>query len=194
MRIDHVIYAARDLEATAARLEAEHGLKAVGGGRHDGMGTHNTIVPLGNGYLEILAVIDPEEARTSSLGRAVTSRIETRGEGLAGWAAAVEDVEEVAERNGSEISTIGRQGMTARLTGVAEAMAEPCLPFFIQRDAGIPDPARAGAAYGGIAWLEVAGEPERLGAWLGGLGELPLRISPGPPAVLAVGIGDRELR
>jgi hypothetical protein len=190
MRIDHVIYAAADLEATAARLEQEHGLKAVGGGRHDGMGTHNTIVPLGNGFLEILAVIDPQEAETSPLGRAITGRIESLGEGLMGWAAAVDSVEEVAERLGTEISTIGRQGMTARLTGVAEAMAEPCLPFFIERDPGVADPAGGGGD--GITWLGVAGEPERLGAWLGGLGELPLRISPGPPAVLGVGIGDRE--
>ena len=115
MRIDHVIYAARDLDATAARLEQEHGLKAVGGGRHDGMGTHNTIVPLGGGYLEILAVADPVEAQGSPLGRAVTGRIEALGEGLMGWAAAVEDVAAVAERIGSEVSTIGRQGMTARL-------------------------------------------------------------------------------
>jgi hypothetical protein len=192
MRIDHVIYAARDLDAAAARLEAEHGLEAVGGGRHDGMGTHNTIVPLGNGFLELLAVIDPEEASTSPLGRAITQRIASQGEGLMGWAAAVDSVEEVARRLGTQISTIGRQGMTARLTGVAEAMAEPCLPFFIERDQGVADPAGAGGE--GIAWLEVAGEPERLGAWLGGLGGLPLRISPGLPAVLAIGIGDRELR
>src|SRR4051794_5170949 len=157
MRIDHVILASADLAATAARLEEEHGLKAVGGGRHDGMGTHNTIVPLGGGYLEILAVADPVEAQGSPLGRAVTGRIEALGEGLMGWAAAVDDVAAMAERIGSEVSTIGRQGMTARLTGVAEAMKEPCLPFFIERDAGVADPGGRGGA-GGIAWIEVAGE------------------------------------
>jgi hypothetical protein len=59
MRIDHVILATPDLDATATRLAAEHGLEAVGGGRHEGMGTHNLIVPLGGGYLELLAVADP---------------------------------------------------------------------------------------------------------------------------------------
>ena len=42
-------------------------------------------------------------------------------------------------------------------------------------------------------WVEVAGDPERLRAWLGE-SELPVRVSGGDPAVLAVGIGDRILR
>ena len=50
MRIDHVIVAATDLGAAAARLEGEYGLHALGGGRHEGLGTHNRIVPLGGGY------------------------------------------------------------------------------------------------------------------------------------------------
>jgi hypothetical protein len=51
--------AATDLGAAAARLESEHGLRASGGGEHEGLGPHNRIVPLGGGYLEILAVADP---------------------------------------------------------------------------------------------------------------------------------------
>ena len=62
VRIDHAIWATRDLDAAAARFEREHGLRAAGGGRHDGMGTHNRIVPLGGGYLELLAVADADEA------------------------------------------------------------------------------------------------------------------------------------
>src|SRR3954449_12439249 len=76
VRIDHVIWATADLDAAAARLERDHGLRAAGGGVHDGMGTHNRILPLGGGYLELLAVRDPEEAAGSHLGRAVTARLE----------------------------------------------------------------------------------------------------------------------
>ena len=65
MRIDHVIYAAADLDAAAARIESELGLVAGGGGRHEGLGTVNRIVPLGGGYLELLAVADREEAEGS---------------------------------------------------------------------------------------------------------------------------------
>jgi hypothetical protein len=43
VRIDHVIYASADLDVAAARVQAGLGLKAAGGGRHDGLGTHNRI-------------------------------------------------------------------------------------------------------------------------------------------------------
>lgn len=192
MRIDHVIWATADLDAGAERLEREHGLRAEGGGRHDGMGTHNRIVALGGGYLELLAIADPEEAAGSALGRAVTERLATVGEGLLGWAVSSEDVTAEAARLGTELVEIRRQGFVGRLTAVAEAMAEPCLPFFIERGPGVRDPSAAGA-HGGITWVEVAGDEARVAAWLGGE-ELPVRVRPGAPALLAVGIGERELR
>ena len=192
MRIDHVILAATDLDAAAARLEAEHGLRAKSGGRHEGMGTHNRIVPLGGGYLELLAIADPEEAAGSELGRAVATRIERAGDGPMSWAVAVEEIAPVARLLGTEVSTISRQGLTARLTGLAEAMAEPFLPFFIERDPGIPDPGAGGDA-GGIEWIEVAGDAAKLADWLGGA-DLPVRVVAGVPAVMAVGVGGRVVR
>ena len=170
-------------------MERDLGLLAVGGGRHDGLGTHNRIVPLGDGsFLELLAIADPQEAHRSVLGAALQAAI-ARGNGLLGWAVAVEDLRPVAERLGTPITTVGRQGMTARLTAVPESLAEPCLPFFIERD-----PARAARpAAPAIAWIEVAGDAGRLRDWLGGVA-LAVRVVDGEPAVRAVGIGERELR
>ncbi len=192
MRIDHVIYATQDLAAAAERLEADHGLRATGGGRHTGLGTENRIVPLGGGYLELIAVADHAEAEGSALGAALAERIRERGEGLMGWVVAVEDVVAEASRTGAELSTIERDGLRAQLAGVSMAMADPSLPFFIRRDPGIADPGEGGDA-GGIAWIEVSGDAARLRSWLDGA-ELPVRVSDGAPALLAVGIGDRELR
>jgi len=192
MRIDHVIYATRDLDATAARLEVEHGLVAKGGGRHTGIGTENRIFPLGGGYLELIAVADYGESERSALGHELAQRIRERGEGLMGWVVAVDDVVAEAGRTGAELSTIERDGLRARLAGVATAMSEPTLPFFIERDAGIADPGEGGDA-GGITWVEVAGDARRLRGWLGDA-DLPVRVADGDPAVLAVGIGDRTLR
>ena len=192
MRIDHVIYATADLDAAAARLERELGLITRGGGRHEGLGTHNRIVPLGDGYVELLAVADAEEAAGSDFGRGLQARLERRGDGWLGWVAAVDDVAPHAERLGTEVTTIRRAGLSARLTGVAEAMREPYLPFFISRDPGVPDPA-AGAAAGGITWLEVAGDAARLERWLDGA-HLPVRVIDGTPGLRAVGIGEQELR
>lgn len=192
MRIDHVVYATSDLDAAAARLEAELGLPSVPGGRHAGMGTHNRIVPLGGGYLELLAVADPAEAAASPLGAVLQARLAAAGDGLWAWAVAVDDAEPVASRLGVATTAITREGLTARLVGVAESLRDPSLPFFIDRDLGVEDPGAAGDA-GGITWVEVAGDAAVLERWLGGAG-LPVRVVDGPPAVRAVGIGTRELR
>ena len=115
------------------------------------------------------------------------------GDGLLGWAVEVEAVAAVAERLGTAVTTISRSGLSAHLTGVAESMREPSLPFFIARDHGIPDPGVNGDA-GGITWIEVAGDAGRLREWLDGA-DLPVRVVDGDPAgVRAMGIGARELR
>jgi hypothetical protein len=187
MLIDHVLYATADLDAAAARVERELGLVAVPGGRHAGMGTANRIVPLGGGYLELITAADPDEAAGSDLGRAVQARLASGGDGLLAWAVAVADLGPVAARLGTPTITITREGLSARLTGLAEAMREPTLPLFVARDPGVADPGAGGSA-GGIAWVEVAGDERRLGDWLGGA-DLPVRVVAGPPAVLALGIG-----
>jgi hypothetical protein len=192
VRIDHVIFAAADLDAAAARLEAEHGLRAEGGGRHEGIGTHNRIVPLGGGFLELLAVADPEEAAGSELGRALAARIESVGYGPMAWVVAVDDIEPVTRLLGTEVTAIARAGMTARLTGVAEAMTDPSLPFFIERDPGAADPGAPGAG-GGIEWIEVAGDSRRLADWLGGA-DLPVRVVDGEPEVVSFGLAGRSIR
>jgi Glyoxalase-like domain len=185
LRIDHVIWATGDLGATADRLAREHGLPEGGGGRHVGIGTHNRVFPLGGGYLEVIAIADPEEAAASLFGRAIAAAPDA----LFGWAVAVPDVPAEANRLGLEVTSIERDGLFARLTGVAEAMAEPWLPFFIQRDPGIADPGADGDA-GGIAWVELAADAERLRAWLDGGEELPVRYAAGEaPGLRAVGLG-----
>jgi hypothetical protein len=162
-----------------------------GGGRHVGMGTHNRIVPLGGGYLELLAVADAQEAAGSALGAALLRRIEDVGEGLLGYAVSVDDVDAAAERVGTAVTTIERDGFTGRLAAVAEALREPYLPFFLHRSRHVEDPGD-GADAGGIAWLEVSGDAARLAVWLDGA-ELPVRVVDGPPAVRVLGIGERRV-
>jgi hypothetical protein len=154
MRIDHVIYGTSDLDRAAARLEAILAVRAVRGGRHDGVGTHNRIVPLGDGtFIEILAIADPAEAARSTLGAALQAAIAS-GDRLLAWAVAVDNVASVAARLGTSISTVGRQAQTARLTGVMESLADPYLPFFIERPAEVISRPTSRTT---IAWIEVTG-------------------------------------
>jgi Glyoxalase-like domain len=190
VRIDHIIYAAADLDAAAARIEDELGLEALAGGRHEGHGTHNRIVPLGGGYLEVVGVADPQEAANSEFGRGLLTRLARGGDGLLAWVVAVDDIGPVARRLQTTITTLRREGLSARLTGVAEAMQEPWLPFFVSRDPGVADPGAGGDA-GGITWIELGGDAARLERWLD-RAPLPVRVVDGPAAVRAVGIGDRR--
>src|SRR5690242_4626706 len=101
MRIDHVIYAAADLDAAAAGIEDELGLAAVAGGRHEGHGTRNLIAPLGGGYLELLGVADEQEAAGSAFGRGLLARLAGEGDGLMTWVVAAPDADAVARRLGT---------------------------------------------------------------------------------------------
>jgi hypothetical protein len=141
---------------------------------------------------KFLPVADSDEAARSQLGRALAARIAQIGEGLILWAVAVDDVVLVAERLGTTVSTIVRQGLSARLAGFLEAMAAPFLPFFVARDPGIEDPGGSGDA-GGIEWIEGARDCDRLKAWLSGA-RRPVRVVDGVPAVCAGAVSGRILR
>ena len=119
MRIDHVIYGTTDLDAATERIERELGLQVVAGGRHDGQGTHNRFVPLGDAYLELLAIHDREEAASSPIGRILLERI--TGDGLIAWAVRADNVPAIAQRLGTQLVTVRRDALTAQLTGVEEA-------------------------------------------------------------------------
>jgi Glyoxalase-like domain len=57
LELDHVLIATPDLEAAAAELDDRYGLTNVPGGRHPRWSTANRIVPLGDTYLELVAVV-----------------------------------------------------------------------------------------------------------------------------------------
>jgi hypothetical protein len=196
LRVDHVIYAVQDLDIAAARFAAEFGLHAVPGGRHESWGTENRIIPLGRDYLELVRVVDPARAAACDFGRAVLEAA-AGGDDLAGWAVATDDLDGVADRLGLDITKGSRATadgslLSWRLAGIAPALKHRALPFFIAWDG--PADLHPGAATAphhvlprGITRIEIAEDPDSVGAWLGDH-DLPLRVTNGPPALLRIAI------
>ena len=183
-----MLIAVAELAAAAQKLEADHGLTALEGGRHRGLGTANRIVPLGDAYLELVAVADATEATGSFFGRWVGSGEIPR---LLGWCVRTHELDAVAERLslGIEAGSRTRPDGTEvrwRMSGLEEASNEPSLPFFIEWGQGTPYPGsapvehRAGEAT--IEELRLEGDPHRIQRWLGGA-RLPIAVSEGPPAL-----------
>lgn len=199
LRIDHVIYGVRDLEAGARRLWDEYGLRAPFGGTHPG-GTKNLSAFFSDQtYIELLAVNDP----ALPMGAWLSGLIET-GDKLVGWAVGSDDVDAVAERIGQEVISGSIElpdGTTSgwRYTGLS---MDPGRPFFIQYDrspeaearmqetAASPE-ARHRIEARGIAWVEVAGDREAMTSWLG-VAELDVRFVDGEPGVRSVGIATAD--
>jgi hypothetical protein len=200
MRIDHVVLAVRDLDAAGDRLARDHGLTTLPGGSHPGWGTANRIAPLGEAYVELLAVVDPEVARTTDLGRTL---LEVTADGDAWWALCLadDDLDATAARLGLEIepgSRVRPDGVVVgwRGAGIDASARTPDLPFFIAWD--VPPGAHPGetpvehaCGAAGIAWVEIAADPVAFDAWTGDAG-IPVRLVAGPAGVRRVALATRD--
>lgn len=90
--VDHVLLPVADLEDGARRLEERFGLQGNVGGRHPKVGTANVIVPLGRQYLELIAIVDQDEAASSRLGRRIGRALE-EGRTFVAWALRTDDLD-----------------------------------------------------------------------------------------------------
>lgn len=199
--LDHAVLVVPDLDRAEARLAAI-GLPVRGGGRHDGHGTVNRLIPLRRGYLEIITVDDPEAAQRSPIGSDVLRALRVCGGGLAGFA--VEPGATDAGRALADGLAVGEPLVVSRTgpDGVAtgwrmrfapgQAMTG-AHPFLLTWDAGPPAPADGPGPTGidGLAGVRLA--PGGAAAWyrdvlapaLGG-SATPVTAGAGPPAGTAL--------
>jgi hypothetical protein len=137
IEIDHAIVVVDDLASAADRFLSIYGLASIPGGRHPGHGTGNRIVPLGDSYLELMAVVDPGEAAISPLGR-WAGHAAVRGDGIAAICLRTDSIADVGRHLGEEPMAMARDTPTGarlawRLVGLS-AMLQHGHPFFIQWD------------------------------------------------------------
>ncbi len=203
LRFDHVILAVTSLDAAGELIFSKTGLGSVPGGRHTGLGTGNRIIPLGPDYIELMGIVDADQAAHSPLGRWVQRRLAI-GEGIAAFCLGTEDIDAVGRRlglNPEQMERTAPDGTSLgwRLAGLEAAMTDPSKPFFIQWD--VPPekhPGHMAAEHEvtplGISWVEVSGDPGVIPAWIED-GSLDIRITPGESGIFRVGVrtADGEL-
>lgn len=192
--IDHVVVLVPDLDEAAVWMWQDHGLGSIEGGRHPGHGTGNRIVPLGDTYVELMAVVDPREAGTSPMGRWAAGNTSDRPTPAA-LCVRTDDADREAARLGLEPLPMSRarpDGSTLSwlLVGVDDAFGDDRLPFFIEwKGPGRDHPGRAMVRHRveptGALHVTVGGDSARVLERLGDPG-LPISIVDGPPGISRV--------
>jgi hypothetical protein len=185
IELDHVLIAVDNLEAAATVVEQHHGLASLEGGRHQGLGTANRIVPLGETYLELVAVVDEAEAAQSGFGSWVSGGDLPR---LLGWCVRTDDLDSAADRLGLVIADGSRARpdgtvLRWRMAGLERSADEPSLPFFIEWGAETPYPGEVLEQRATIDELRLQGDPARIAEWVDGA-TLPVTVDEGGPALL----------
>jgi hypothetical protein len=190
LELDHLVYAVPDLFEAIRVFEKKIGLQPVPGGRHEGLGTHNAILPLDGGqYLELMAA-DPDgpappQARPFGLDSLVEARLVT-------WAVrshAIEVDVEAARQNGFDPGVV--LNMTRKTTDgellewklslKTTPFGDGLVPFVIDWGTS-PHPAVSGDSASRCALSDFAGRhpnPKSISQALEALGaDLPVKMHP----------------
>jgi hypothetical protein len=197
--VDHLVYAAPDLDAGVAHIESLARVRPIAGGSHPGWGTRNALLGLGPGcYIEVIGP-DPDQAPPAG-GRAFGVE-RAHGGRLVTWAAKADHLDALhasaagqgvrlgAVRGGSRQRRDGTV-LTWRLTDPREVVADGLVPFFI--DWGASTHPSESAPEGGRLVSLRAEHPnaERVSGVLRRLG-IDLVVTPGAvPRLVAVVEGD----
>ena len=182
--VDHLVYAAPDLDAACAEIERRLGVAPSPGGQHIGRGTRNALVAIGpTSYLEIIA---PDPEQPSPNGPRWFNVDSVDAPRLVAWAASATTLTQLAAdaaRRGDHLGSV-TSGSRKRADGVALAwevtdpttvLADGVVPFFIDWKAS-PHPASSATV--GPTLVDLRGrhpDPRRVREMLNVLGiELPI--------------------
>jgi hypothetical protein len=195
--IDHAVLAVSDLDRAGERLHRDRGLASIPGGVHPRWGTGNRIVPLGDSYIELIAVVDHDVGSSTSLGRALLASSDGGRDRWFAICLSDTELEVTARRLGLQVEAGARtrpDGVELRWrgAGIDDGARDSWLPFFIAWDVPAElHPGRTAIRHEvdvtGIASVEIAGDPARLREWLGPDDDgLPFHVTDGGPLIRAV--------
>ena len=165
------------------------GLESFAGGRHPDWGTANRIVPLEDAYLELVRIVDEDEARSSRFGQWVLDTARRPGSPF-GWAVRPSNFDATVKRlvldarEGSRTTPSG-EIVGWRMAGLEAAAERPWLPFFVEWHDLSTFPGRLAPTTARLRRVSVAGDVDELADWLGPH-DLPLDVTPGDQGVVSV--------
>lgn len=193
--LSQIIFGVTHLDAASDRFR-ELGFDVLDGGVHPGVGTANRVIPLGNEYLELLGVVSPELARESEYGRSLLRAI-AGGDRLVRWSLRTHAIDAVAQRLGLVAEHRRRMRpdgelLTWRAAGLALALADSTMPFFMQWDHEKQYPGAMTANHRNgarrVTSLSLTPRDERFARWIDGA-DVPLRIvADREPGLWSVGV------
>jgi hypothetical protein len=194
IRIDHLVYATPDLEASVAAIEARLGIRPAPGGQHPGRGTKNALLALSNRFY--LEIVGPDPAQAKPAGGRWFQIDSLNAPRLVTWAVKEAELEKrraIAAASGIVLGPLAsgsRQradGSTLRwrFTDPAVVVADGIVPFFIDW-AESPHPAATAPAGPVLESLRAAHpEPAFVMRALSAVG-IDLPVASGPrPALIA---------
>jgi Glyoxalase-like domain len=196
--IDHLIVCVGDLDEGARTFSDRFGLSSVEGGRHPGHGTANRIIPLGGCYIELLAVVDPSEAKDSPFGNWAGGRAESEGV-VDAVCIRTDDLDAVCTRLGLKPTAMSRRRpdgteLKWSVAGVELAIGES-LPFFVEWH--IPEGQMPGRTHViherevcGVEAIVLSGDLARLKKWTDGVPTIS--AVEGPSSIVSVGLATPE--
>jgi Glyoxalase-like domain len=179
--LDHLVVAAASLEQGEDHLESVLGVRPRRGGKHVAMGTHNSVLRLGDGiYLELIAVdpdgIKPDRPRWFDLDRPSMRASLAQGPRLIHWVARCADIEAAQKISPSDHGRIypmvrARYSWRITIPDDGHLPGEGLIPTLIEwADARHPADAMADDRIGVVALAAAHPEPAAIRAALGSLG------------------------
>jgi hypothetical protein len=187
--IDHIIYAAPRLESAISEIRGEYGIAPVPGGRHQGYGTRNALVGLGESmYLELVG-IDVEQAvpargRLFSLDETATPRYVSWCARAARPLAETVAVARSAGLDLGEIISMSRARpddsvVSWTMTSPFADRAGGVLPFYIDWGQAAHPASALPSALSLVSLTAVHPDADRIRAILDALGEHDVRVEAG---------------
>jgi len=189
MQVDHVLLAGDRPLPSRTVTPWRGNLDSFAGGRHSGWGTSNRIVPLGDAYLELVSIVDANEARSSSFGRWALDAAMRPGLPF-GWAVRPSDFDAAVERLGLDVhdgsrATPSGEVIRWRMAGLDEATDRPWLPFLLDWHDLSTFPGRLAPSTATLRSVSIAGDVAELADWLG-VDDLPLDVTQGDQGVVSM--------